>query len=648
MEKPTFKICLLAPTDILTERARSIIAKEHIAAEVKKAALEEAVAYAKEMLAQGPCIFISRGGTYDLLQRHVSAPMVKIPNEASDYVPAFQKIHSQQGVIAFFSSEPVLSNELSAFCTLLKVQIRNYFFFDTQGCEAVVKQAIADGAVCGLGGGVSARFAEELGLPYIRVESSEASILHALETAEQMCQNILQSMRQQEELKIRLERFQNILDYTHDAVIAIDDQGKISVTNQLADQMLLPDQPPFEGQPIGKVLPNTRLPEVLRNGQPEIGQVMNIKGHLVSTNRVPIRVNGQIRGVVATFQDIKTLQNAERNARVKLHEKGLVAKYQFSDILGTSEEIVKAKRLAASFADSQFTVLLYGETGTGKEMFAQSIHNVSPRRDGPFVAINCTALNRDLLESELFGYVSGSFTGAQKGGKIGLFELANGGTIFLDEIGDLPRDFQAPLLRVLQEREVRRIGDDRVVPVDIRVITATNHNLLELVQQGKFRQDLYYRLNVLNVYVAPLRQRGSDYLQIARAFYRKIMPVQVEWEKDAFLRIMDKLRDYSWPGNIRELSNVVERVSLLLHHGSREEDVRSVLFKELYRHQQMRKDKEEGKETLAAKEPDWIITLRKNGGNMSRTAKELGISRSTLYRKLNEKEKMRKFVSKEQ
>ena len=551
-------------------------------------------------------------------------------------------------MIAFFSSEPVLSNELSAFCTLLKVQIRNYFFFDTQGCEAVVKQAIADGAVGGLGGGVSARFAEELGLPYIRVESSEASILHALETAKQMCQNILQSMRQQEELKIRLERFQNILDYTHDAVIAIDDQGKISVTNQLADQMLLPDQPPFEGQPIGKVLPNTRLPDVLRNGQPEIGQVMNIKGHLVSTNRVPIRVNGQIRGVVATFQDIKTLQNAERNARVKLHEKGLVAKYQFSDILGTSEEIVKAKRLAASFADSQFTVMLYGETGTGKEMFAQSIHNVSPRRDGPFVAINCTALNRDLLESELFGYVSGSFTGAQKGGKIGLFELANGGTIFLDEIGDLPLDFQAPLLRVLQEREVRRIGDDRVVPVDIRVITATNRNLLELVQQGKFRQDLYYRLNVLNVYVAPLRQRGSDYLQIARAFYRKIMPVQVEREKEAFLRIMDTLRDYSWPGNIRELSNVVERVSLLLHHGSREEDVRSVLFKELYRHQQMRKGKEAEKETLVAKDPDWIVTLRKNGGNMSRTAKELGISRSTLYRKLNKKGKMRKFVSKEQ
>lgn len=333
--------------------------------------------------------------------------------------------------------------------------------------------------------------------------------------------------------------------------------------------MLRPAQPPFAGQPIEEVLPNTHLTSVLQTGEAEIGQMMNIHGTLVSTNRVPIRVGGQVKGVVATFQDIKTLQTAERNIRIKLHEKGLVAKYRFSDILGQSPAILEAKHLSENFADSQFTVMLYGETGTGKEMFAQSIHNASPRRDGPFVAINCTALNRNLLESELFGYADSSFTGARRGGKAGLFETAHGGTIFLDEIGELPLEFQAPLLRVLQEKEVRRVGDDTVIPVDIRIIGATNRDLLHLVEEGRFRRDLYYRLNVLSVLVPPLRERGDDYLEIARAIYDRVMPQRSADEESAFFRVLGRCRSYAWPGNVRELTNTVERVSLLLHRGSR-------------------------------------------------------------------------------
>ena len=194
--------------------------------------------------------------------------------------------------------------------------------------------------------------------------------------------------------------------------------------------------------------------------------------------------------------------------------------------------------------------MLYGETGTGKEMFAQSIHNASPRRDGPFVAINCTALNRNLLESELFGYADSSFTGARRGGKAGLFETAHGGTVFLDEIGELPLEFQAPLLRVLQEKEVRRVGDDTVIPVDIRIIGATNRNLLQLVEEGKFRRDLYYRLNVLSVLVPPLRERGDDYLEIARCIYERVLPQHTEEEETVFLRVLDRCRSYAWPGTV--------------------------------------------------------------------------------------------------
>lgn len=225
------------------------------------------------------------------------------------------------------------------------------------------------------------------------------SILHALDTASSFMSPSRRTARQQEQLQIQLERYQNILDYTHDAIVAIDENGRIITTNQIAEQMLRPAQPPFAGQPIEEVLPNTHLTSVLQTGEAEIGQMMNIHGTLVSTNRVPIRVGGQVKGVVATFQGIKTLQTAERNIRIKLHEKGLVAKYRFSDILGQSPAILEAKHLSENFADSQFTVMLYGETGTGKEMFAQSIHNASPRRDGHSWPSTGTALNRNLLES---------------------------------------------------------------------------------------------------------------------------------------------------------------------------------------------------------------------------------------------------------
>ena len=568
------------------------------------------------------------------MRKSLKIQVVNIPGEASDYIPAIQQLRGEQGLIAFFSFEEDISNELRTICYLLHLKMKHYCFSDSLSCQAAVQQAVADGAAWGLGGVVSERFAKHCDLAYLRVESSDASILHALDTAQQLYITQQENARQQEQLQIQLERYQNILDYTHDAIIAIDEKGRISTTNQIAEQMLQPAQPPFVGRPVEEVLPNTHMTNVLHTGEAEIGQMMNIHGTLVSTNRVPIRVGGQVKGVVATFQDIKTLQTAERNIRIKLHEKGLVAKYRFSDILGRSPAILDAKRLSENFADAQFTVMLYGETGTGKEMFAQSIHNASPRRDGPFVAINCTALNRNLLESELFGYADSSFTGARRGGKAGLFETAHGGTVFLDEIGELPLEFQAPLLRVLQEKEVRRVGDDTVIPVDIRIIGATNRNLLQLVEEGKFRRDLYYRLNVLSVLVPPLRERGDDYLEIARCIYERVLPQHTEEEETVFLRVLDRCRSYAWPGNVRELTNLVERVSLLLHRGSREEEVVQLLNVQ-WQETPPAAPLVPGSAPALLDREAVQEALRRNGGNLSRTAKTLGVSRSTLYRRLH-------------
>ena len=628
------KICLISPTEDLARRAKKLVARRGMDVRVEVAELEAAVSLARRLLAEDDYLFISRRGTRDLLRKSLKIQVVNIPGEASDYIPAIQQLRGEQGLIAFFSFEEDISNELRTICYLLHLKMKHYCFSDSLSCQAAVQQAVADGAAWGLGGVVSERFAKHCDLAYLRVESSDASILHALDTAQQLYITQQENARQQEQLQIQLERYQNILDYTHDAIIAIDEKGRISTTNQIAEQMLQPAQPPFVGRPVEEVLPNTHMTNVLHTGEAEIGQMMNIHGTLVSTNRVPIRVGGQVKGVVATFQDIKTLQTAERNIRIKLHEKGLVAKYRFSDILGRSPAIRDAKRLSENVADAQFTVMLYGETGTGKEMFAQSIHNASPRRDGPFVAINCTALNRNLLESELFGYADSSFTGARRGGKAGLFETAHGGTVFLDEIGELPLEFQAPLLRVLQEKEVRRVGDDTVIPVDIRIIGATNRNLLQLVEEGKFRRDLYYRLNVFSVLVPPLRERGDDYLEIARCIYERVLPQHTEEEETVFLRVLDRCRSYAWPGNVRELTNLVERVSLLLHRGSREEEVVQLLNVQ-WQETPPAAPLVPGSAPALLDREAVQEALRRNGGNLSRTAKTLGVSRSTLYRRLH-------------
>lgn len=636
MSKRSSKICLISPTENLASRAKTLIARRKMDVRVEVAALEGAVSLAQSLLEQDDYLFISRRATREMLIKRLGAQVVNIPLEASDYIPAIQRLQNERGLIASFSYEEEISNDLGTICYLLNLNVQNYYFTDSSNCQAAVQQAVADGAVCGFGGVVAQHFAGLCNLPFFMVESSDVSILRALDSAQQLYESQQENARAQEQLQIRLERYQNILDYTHDAVIAIDKEGRITATNQIADQMLRPAKPPFTGRPIEEVLANTRLTNVLQTGEAEIGQIMNIHGTLVSTNRVPIRVGGQVKGVVATFQDIKTLQTTERNIRIKLHEKGLVAKYHFSDILGTSPAILEAKKLSTLFADSQLTVMLYGETGTGKEMFASALHNASPRRDKPFIKLNCSAIPPELFESELFGYEDGAFTGAKKGGKKGKFELANGGTIFLDEIADMPMGMQAKLLRVLQEQEIDRVGSTSVVKIDVRVIAATNKDLIQCIQDNTFRADLYYRLNVINILVPPLRERREDIADIAEHFLRQLNE-QYSTEKYFSNEAICALQKKDWPGNVRELRNEVERMfafseerigaEIVLRSKEPEEPAAPPTQAAPYVPIPLA-------ERLQAVEKAAILeALTQNDFNFRKTAQDLGISRGTLYNK---------------
>lgn len=261
------------------------------------------------------------------------------------------------------------------------------------------------------------------------------------------------------------------------------------------------------------------------------------------------------------LQEAERIQNLERKYRL-FQSLGLTAKNKFEDIVGTSPIMKQVIELAKIYAKSELNILIEGETGTGKEIFAQSIHNESTRKNGPFVAINCATLPESLLESELMGYEEGAFTGAKRGGKMGLFERAHKGSIFLDEINQIPFHLQSKLLRVIQEKEVLRLGGEKIIPVDVRIITATNEDIIEKIKNGTFRNDLYYRINVLNLKLPPLRKRKEDIQDLIEHFIANFLDSDLD-KVSIPQKLYKFILDYNWPGNIRELQNFVERHAIL-------------------------------------------------------------------------------------
>lgn len=381
---------------------------------------------------------------------------------------------------------------------------------------------------------------------------------HYLEAILSVSHNRLKIARVNENLKHNMEV---VLNTVNDAIIAVDGSNHIIMFNPTAEEILNIKKSEVMGKIAGDVIPQLDFTGCLKSGESILNEVKRInETHYVITIN-PIRNEpGLNNGVVATLRPVDEVQELETKVRRVLKKKGNVAKHTFADIIGESAELKKTIALAKKFAETELTVLLEGESGTGKELFAQAIHNQSSRRKGPFVALNFAALPENLVESELFGYEDGAFTGAKRGGRPGLFEEAHLGTIFLDEIGDSSPEVQKRLLRVLEEREIRRVGGSTVTPVDVRVIAATNQSLENLVKQGKFRADLFFRLCALPVSLPPLRSRDGDIILLVNYFSGKISGRQITLDAS----IKDFLQSYSWKGNIRELENVVKYMCSVL------------------------------------------------------------------------------------
>ena len=625
-------ICVMAPTLQLAEKAEMLIKQENyqnIDVVVAASGRQETVKCAQTLAAAGAEIIITRKGTRRIVEEVTNLKVVSLNNSLSDYLWMLKErgLHTP-GLIAFFSYDP-MSSDILQMCEMLEVQTKNYIFKSFADCRGCVERALKDGAVFSVGGAWTDPWAKRLGLPHVIVENSVETILNALESATQLRRVQVEEAEKQCLFKTQSEMYQAVLDFTHDAILAIDENGRIQVLNPPAERIMGCRAADSVGQPVEAVLPNTLLPDVLESGEKQLDQIMQIHQTLCNTNRIPILVDGQRRGLVATFQDVKQLQNSEQKIRLKLHEKGLVAKYAFNDILGDSPAIRSTIQIARSYAASRASVLILGETGTGKELFAQSIHNASDRRDGPFVAINCAAVSNSLLESELFGYEAGSFTGASRGGREGVFELAHGGTLFLDEIGEIPRETQVELLRVLQEKEIRRVGGSRVIPVDVRIIAATNKDLLQETVEGRFREDPYYRLDVLDLKLPPLRERGDDVKILGLHLFRQLPGGKDPIMQSQFLYLLEQVGPYQWYGNIRELQNFVERANILMRNAG----ASSVTVSDILR-RRAEPAPEPCQETESRDRRAIEAALHNHPGSMADAARSLGCSRQTLWRKM--------------
>jgi PAS domain S-box-containing protein len=373
----------------------------------------------------------------------------------------------------------------------------------------------------------------------------------------------------------RLRFLELVLDNIHNGVIITDADGYVIYFNKPYGQFLGIEADAQIGKHATEVIENTRMHIVAKTGEAEINKPHNIKGQNMVVQRIPIKRDGKVVAVFGQvmFKHVRDVDKLAKElsllqSKLKMYEEELLSlraeRYTFDSILGTNPVIMSLKKEALRAAATNFPVLITGESGTGKEMFAQAIHNGSPRRLHPFIRINCASIPRDLLESELFGYEKGAFTGASPAGKYGKLELANKGTVFLDEIGDMPSEMQPKILRVLEEKEMERIGGTAPVKSDFRLIAASNQPMAEMVNDGRFRKDLYYRLNVIHFHIPPLRERRDDIITIAKkllagmASNTSFPEIKIHPAAEAILL------NYDWPGNIRELVNVLSRVICLL------------------------------------------------------------------------------------
>lgn len=578
-------------------------------------------------------VIVSRGGTAASLRAsNLLIPVVEIPVSSTDIADSIDRAFAIHGAL------PVgVVGTIHTICGVgflqrtFPVPVKAYPTSSINIRDLIdgMERAVADGCQLILAGHNTCHYCEEHGIPSGLIYSSVESVFQAITEAKR-CAKLTQVERENSLM------FRSVVDHVFEGIVAVDRDNLIRTFNPAAARLLNRKAEDCIGLPVHQALPEGRLSSILAGNQTLTNEIVRIQGNNFVLNSAPMNHDGKRYGTLVTFQAEQVITNAETRLRDRLRVHGHAARYHFEDIIGESPAIHAAIRQAQRFAHVDSNILLMGETGTGKELFAQSIHNESERANGPFVAVNCAAIPENLMESELFGYESGAFTGASKTGKAGLFETAHDGTIFLDEVSEIPLALQSRLLRVIQEREVRRIGANGVISINVRIICATNRDLLEMIRQKRFREDLYYRLKVLSVQLPPVRDRGGDMALIMQHYLTyyayKFGKGQVRLSPEAVHRIST----YEWPGNIREIRNISEQLAVLCESDLiSAADVNAILPAA----QTSRKPfvlQESDDPTLSSLQKRQIIEVLAHTSSRKEAAAMLGISKTTLWRRCKE------------
>ncbi|MEW9124083.1 MAG: sigma 54-interacting transcriptional regulator [Thermotaleaceae bacterium] len=631
------KIAIIVPKD-LVKIAESAVSEfqEHI--HICEGSMKEGLDLAKQYESEGFDVIIARGGTQLLLKNGgVKIPIVPIPVTVIDIFNAVKEAEEVDHSIAIVAFHNMLSVSES-FVRISERKLRIVQVSNEKEVEEKIMNISRSGIKAVVGGGVVARHGSKYGVRTIVIKTGKESIVSAIQEARRV------GIATREENK-RGERFRTIIENSKDGIISVDRDGYISILNATAERLLKVEGKKVVGKHIDNVFPRLKLTEVLQSGIGEMEILQSIHENKIMISKMPIKINGEVVDAVALLHDVNRIQQMEEKIRRDISTKGHYAQYTFKDIIGVSKVSQEIIRIGKEYAKVDSTILIEGETGTGKEIMAQSIHNYSNRAEGPFVVVNCAALPENLLESELFGYAPGSFTGADRKGRRGLFELAHGGTIFLDEISEMNPLIQGRLLRVLQEKQVMKIGDNKVIPIDVRVIAATNKNLQEMMLERTFREDLFYRLNVLRIELPHLRSKKEDIPYLINSFIQyyssKLDKPTIVLDKD----VLKYLSFYNWPGNVRELKNFVERLMVVSKKiYIKLEDINDKFIPEnntkgdsMIEQVELSKNniKSGNYNSLNNIEKDIILkALEENRGMINSTAKALGISRTTLWRRI--------------
>lgn len=586
-------------------------------------------------------VVLAAGSNGAYLRDNLSVPVVMVKVNGFDVLSAITRTTTAwPGAQIGLVLHDTISHELADLNAWLNVGLKQRAYRSIDEVRLAVGNLAAEGCRVIIGPGMACDFAQQAGLESVFLYS-----LGAVEEAFERSVELARVSRQKESKRVRLN---TIVAHLRDGVAAFDDAGQLEAVNPaMLDLLGLEREQDVPAQLTRAVGPLLR--ETLEHDMPVEERIEQIGGRALIVNCVPIVEQGLRSGSVVTVQDALVAQRIDRSLRTSQRPKHLVARHQLDDLVGNSAALERVRRLARAGAAHDATVLLSGESGTGKELVAQGIHNASRRRGNPFVAFNCAALPEGLIESELFGHEEGAFTGARRGGKPGLFEIAHTGTIFLDEIGEMPAALQSRLLRVLQEREVMKLGSGRATPVDVRVIAATHRDLHALVEQGVFRGDLYFRLNLLQIELPPMRERRGDVAPLARHLLNR-SALQYGLSGAALERVLAFLaplfEQYAWPGNVRELENLLARAAIYLGDSDGEgwQDLQMV-FPEFGRMRQMEALK--GPVATAPATADLAVrtsptradalrALEQTGGNRAAASRALGIGRTTLWRLLKD------------